>query len=249
MAPLQIGDKIQLRHTASAFGRTLSENIYSSQILDYDEKNTLKVSMPISEGRIIPLEVGDDYQICFFTESGLFRCEGRIQNRYTEENMYVMDIFMISALKKYQRRQFYRLDCIVDFQLRIVSETEQRLRKRLEEKKNMSEEDEEKIQKLLEKMPKEWKDAIISDLSGGGIRFCSRTELPRNSVVEAIVPLTFENGVVNTKLIVKILSCDYHENMRTTFEIRGEFVGLTDTVRELIVQYVFEQQRRRMRKE
>ena len=72
--PAHIGDRIELTHLSSATHRTLSENNYNSQLLDFDEVDMVKLSMPIFENRIIPLEVGDEYQLCFYTENGLYQC-------------------------------------------------------------------------------------------------------------------------------------------------------------------------------
>ena len=34
--PFRIGDRVELTHVASALGRVLSENKYTSQVLDFD---------------------------------------------------------------------------------------------------------------------------------------------------------------------------------------------------------------------
>lgn len=245
----KIGDRIELTHTVSALNRALSKNVYSSQLLDFDDVRTAKLSMPIHEGKIIPLETGDEYQLCFYTQSGLYRCRGRVEKRYNENNMYVMDVLLLSELRKFQRRQYYRLDCVVELKYRILSEEEIRLRKILHERRVDSPEQEQQFYELLDRIVKDWEDGTAADLSGGGVRFHCNRELPLGTVLEVSVPLDFQNGIVPVNFTARVLSCQNLENMHTFFEIRGEFVGITDTEREIIIQYVFEEQRRRMRKE
>lgn len=115
-----IGDRIELMHIKSAIGRKVSDKKYGSQLLDFDGDRTAKIAMPISEGKVIPLEIDDDYHLCFFTNSGLYQCTARIKKRYTENRMYVMDVIFLTPLKKFQRRKFYRLDCLFPIRYRIV---------------------------------------------------------------------------------------------------------------------------------
>ena len=82
-----IGDRIELMHIKSAIGRKVSDKKYGSQLLDFDGDRTAKIAMPISEGKVIPLEIDDDYNLCFFTNSGLYQCTARIKKRYTENRM------------------------------------------------------------------------------------------------------------------------------------------------------------------
>ena len=84
----------------------MSDKKYGSQLLDFDGDRTAKIAMPISEGKVIPLEIDDDYNLCFFTNSGLYQCTARIKKRYTENRMYVMDVIFLTPLKKFQRRKY-----------------------------------------------------------------------------------------------------------------------------------------------
>lgn len=65
-----IGDRIELMHIKSAIGRKVSDKKYGSQLLDFDGDRTAKIAMPISEGKVIPLEIDDDYHLCFLQTLG-----------------------------------------------------------------------------------------------------------------------------------------------------------------------------------
>lgn len=230
-----IGDRIELIHIKSAIGRKVSDKKYGSQVLDFDGDRTAKIAMPISEGKVIPLEIDDDYNLCFFTNSGLYQCTAQIKKHYTENRMYVMDVIFLTPLKKFQRRKFYRLDCLFPIRYRIVP-------KEQFEKKNEAEQDNEKDEIL-------WKEGTISDLSGGGIRFHGNVECKKEDLVEIVLPLSLQSGIVPLSLYMKVVSCVHFEGSRVAYETRGEFLNINEKERETVIKYVFEEQRRRMRKE
>lgn len=230
-----IGDRIELMHIKSAIGRKVSDKKYGSQVLDFDGDRTAKIAMPISEGKVIPLEIDDDYNLCFFTNSGLYQCTAQIKKRYTENRMYVMDVIFLTPLKKFQRRKFYRLDCLFPIRYRIVP-------KEQFEKKNEAEQDNEKDEIL-------WEEGTISDLSGGGIRFHGNVECKKEDLVEIVLPLSLQSGIVPLSLYMKVVSCVHFEGSRVAYETRGEFLDINEKERETVIKYVFEEQRRRMRKE
>lgn len=230
-----IGDRIELMHIKSAIGRKVSDKKYGSQLLDFDGDRTAKIAMPISEGKVIPLEIDDDYNLCFFTNSGLYQCTAQIKKRYTENRMYVMDVIFLTPLKKFQRRKFYRLDCLFPIRYRIVP-------KEQFEKKNEAEQDKEKDEIL-------WEEGTISDLSGGGIRFHGNVECKKGDFVEIVLPLSLQSGIIPLSLYMKVVSCVHFEGSRVAYETRGEFLNINEKERETVIKYVFEEQRRRMRKE
>ncbi len=248
-AMIDIGNRIELTQVASATRRKLSENKYGSQLLDYDGIRTAKISMPMVGSRLVPLEVGDQYQLCFFTNSGMYQCKARIDKRFAEGKTYVLKVLFLTELKKYQRRKFYRLDCMFPVKFRVISNVEMIFREKLEKDQFASPEERENCEQEIEKLPKDWRDGTVSDLSGGGIRFHGNMEVEKGASLEIMLPLSFQSGIVPVKFLTKVVGCAYFESSRVAYEVRGEFEKLSDAEREIVVKYVFEEQRRRMRKE
>ena len=230
-----IGDRIELTQLESSIGRKVSEKKYGSQVLDFDGDRTAKIAMPISEGKVIPLEIDDDYNLCFFTNSGLYQCTARVKKRYIENRMHVMDVIFLTPLKKFQRRKFYRLDCLFPIRYRIVP-------------KEQFETEKEAVQGSENEEPL-WEEGTISDLSGGGIRFHGNVECKKEYLVEIVLPLSLQSGIVPLSLYMKVVSCVHFEGSRIAYETRGEFLNINEKERETVIKYVFEEQRRRLRKE
>ncbi len=244
-----IGDKIELEHLKSATGRALSDKKYGSKLLDYDNVRTAKIAMPLHEGRVIPLEVGDEYTICFFTTAGLYQCIAQITGRSIENNVYVLMVEFITALKKFQRRGFYRLDCLFPIRQREISEEERILAERLIRNNFETEEDRFKCKAELKKISPEWKEAMVSDISGGGIRFHGSEARKEDEIIEIFLPLSMKEELIPIKVKMRVISCSENANSKVSFEVRGEFIDLDESMRELIVKYVFEEQRKRLRKD
>ena len=110
------------------------------------------------------------------------------------------------------------------------------------EKRNEAEHDNEKDEIL-------WEEGTISDLSGGGIRFHGNVECKKEDLVEIVLPLSLQSGIVPLSLYMKVVSCVHFEGSRVAYETRGEFLDINEKERETVIKYVFEEQRRRMRKE
>ena len=64
-----------------------------------------------------------------------------------------------------------------------------------------------------------------------------------------MLPLSLQSGIVPLTFLMQVIACVHYEGSRSAYEIRGEFKNVKDAEREIVIKYVFEEQRRRMRKE
>ena len=235
-----IGDRIEITPVKSKFSEDKPETRYASQLLDFDDIRTAKISTPLKDGRIIPLRVDQDVRLCFFTKSGLYQCKARIKKRYIEDKIPMLDVLLVSEPEKYQRRRFYRLECTYEIRYRRLSLEEVRIRRDLESGYG----DEQELKKQLEEIPEEWKTGVITNLSGGGLRFHLNESLEKGESIELDIPITLKNGVVPMRVFSHVIDCT-GESINSK-DVRCEFDSIGNKERELVVKYVFEEQRRRM---
>ncbi len=248
MEKISIGDRIELKHIKSKVGVSLDENKYGSQLVNYDEDKLATITMPIYKGRVISLQVGDEYTLSINTKDGFQQCNARILKRYVLKSIYLLDVVFISPLKRSQRRKYYRLDCLFEANYRLVSEYEKILRLRLNKKDFVDDESKYLAGEELLNMKVQWDSCLISDISGGGVCFHSKQSLNQEDELELDLSLPMDEGVVRLKLMFKVIACTKKEENRFPYEIRGEYVGIDNTKRELIVRYVFQEQRKRLGK-
>lgn len=245
---INVGDRIELTHVKSALRRKVSANTYTSQLLDYDGLRTAKISMPIYEGKIIPLELEDEFDLCFFTTAGLYRCRAKVTKRLREGNIHMARMIFLSLPKKYQRRQFYRLDCHMPVRYRVLSEEEKTLRDFLDTTVFEDPALMEAYERKLEEYQKGAREAVLTDISGGGIRFQCRQVVEPGNFVEVEIPLAMSDGTVSFRGMVKVVS-QVNLPGESNSEERCEFDHIEKQEREMIVKFVFEEQKRRLRKE
>ena len=161
-----LGDRIEITKSENSERRKLSDekSVFDrpliSQVYDIIDETQLKIAMPIVEGRVVPLAVNGRFDICFV-----------VLDRYKENGLYVLLIELVYELKKYQRRQYYRLEYTKDFEYIVIDEDTEKL---IIEDENM-------IKEILDN--NKLKKGIIIDISGGGVRFASRDNLEEKSKV------------------------------------------------------------------
>lgn len=241
------GDRVDLVKWSRAEENQLLKQ-YLSKVMDFIDNDKLKLSMPMENGRVIPLTVGDKYNICFYTETGLFQCKAEIIDRYKDSNLYILVIQILSDLEKCQRRQYYRLESIIEFQYKIFSNEEEILKKRLLLNEFATEEMRLNCEKVLQKLQNAWKPAIITDISGGGIRFNSDMQLDKEKKIKIRLPLIFGGDKREIELLGDVVLSEPIINRRACFETRVEYSEISIEDRETIIKYIFEQERRMLRR-
>ena len=99
------GSKVELRALEHGLGESGAENttkVYQSRVLQILSEDTLEISMPMEQTRLILLPVESEYDMVFFEENSLYQCFSRIVDRYKSNNVYVLVMELTSNLRKYQ---------------------------------------------------------------------------------------------------------------------------------------------------
>lgn len=237
-----VGDKIELVRQDS-FGRPVKSEVnYISQLLDIISEDMARIALPIANGLLVPLEVGENYSLCFYTEKGLFQCTCTVSNRFKENNLYIADILLTSDLEKVQRRQYYRCQCVFDITYHYIDDKEKKMKELLQQGKvpiEMIADVEEKINEISSK----YDSGIAIDLSGGGLKFTCGRQFKKDDLL--MIRLPFSSGT-NDFLEVKgrIVGSERNLKRDTIFDNRVEFVDIAQRQREDIIRFIFEQERR-----
>ncbi len=231
---INIGDKVDLR----IIKRTKVENniekefrTYKSKIVDLINDSTIKLAMPIEGGNIVLLPLEGIFDIFFYTNNGLFQSKGKVIERLKERNLFVFIFEMTQPIKKNQRREFYRFNCIIDMKYAIITESESKmiLPEVIEEARG------DKIK---------WNDGFIVDISGGGLRFTTNDEFLKGSYIITNFNLMINHRMKQYSTVVKIISSEKILNRSGQYESRGKYISLRKEEIEEIVRYIFEEERK-----
>ncbi|QUI23245.1 PilZ domain-containing protein [Vallitalea pronyensis] len=215
---LSLGDKIEI--SRSKFNRNEpyeNQKIYVSIIQDIVD-DELIISAPVENGKIIPLEIGTSYMISIYTKGGLFNCKAKVSKRTKKNQLYLITLSIESELIKSQRRQYFRLDCIMPIS-------------------------------FSEKESEEWHHGLVVDISGGGLRFTSKIHYETNPEVTCQFDLVIDEEIKRLEIIGQVVDSRIIDFETMRYETRVMFDDIANEDREIIIKYIFEEQRKRRKRQ
>lgn len=240
---ITVGDKIDIHilQQADQENKTnIVKKVYKSSVQDIKEDGLLEITMPMCAGKMVMLSAGIRYECVFYTKKGLYRCVTQVKERYKIENLYMLLMEPKSPLEKFQRREYFRFECVVDIDYCKITEDEAEIED-IEELKQ--------YHKHLEPEA-EMSRGIAVDLSGGGIRFVAEEEGQRDEYV--FLSILLPGLEINRLLEIagRVLSCKRIEGKSRgkKYEYRVEFLTRDQKKRETIIKYIFEQERKNRQK-
>lgn len=229
-----VGDRIDIERRNP---ETKEISVYKSQVFDILDNDEIRIAMPFDGSRLVLMSLNVRYKMCFYTDSGLFECMGYVVDRYKSDNRYVAVVSLKTGLKRIQRREFFRLEKLINADYRVLSEEESNVESAqaiLEQERSMVE------------LPV-YKKGMAVDLSGGGARFVLEEAYPASTFLMIQLHLAIDENdpyfyvigkvVMSEKVIGKVGQC----------ENRIEFVRIRDNDREKLIQYIFKEERKMRR--
>lgn len=228
---ISVGDRIEINVIKDRNVSNDEEKVtYVSQILDFDGEQ-ISAALPMREGHLITLEVNSNLECYFYTASGIYKAHAHITSRYKKENLYMMNLELKDELKKFQRRQFFRLPCNIITTLRTLSVSEVLDYSMKHEVKDNT--DAQVVQ------------GVIVDISGGGTRVFSKSRYKSGDYVYMNFPLEMNIGIKNVSVLAKVISSSELAGRRDYCDNRLQFKEIPGSLRDSIVKYIFEQQRKK----
>ena len=207
---------------------------YTSSVFDVTDDNEIIINMPSSGGKMVVLSTGLSYEFAFTTSAGIFMSSGVVVRRSKQGVFYLLAIRLTGKLTKLQRREYYRMECMMPLIYQSVLAESAK---------------EETIEAVRDAMAKEEIDiryrgmGTIMDISGGGIRFqCTET-------LQDVTHLLFSfQIVVNEKkrqveVVGRLLHSEFKEQAQR-YEHRAEFIYKDGISSDDIIKYIFDEERR-----
>lgn len=227
-----LGNKVELY----AMDRKGEESkAYYSSIHEIRTEDSFEIIMPTEKARLVTLMVDTQWELFIYAKSGVYQCYARVIERYKSNNMYVIAMELVSNLCKYQRRDYYRFSCALEMYSRELVESEsEAIRNNIP-------------YELVPGVPMH--HCIMVDISGGGLRFVSSHKFEKDSLVYCRFRLSRGGKQKQYEMICQMLSVREVDNRKGTFEHRVQYYGIREDVREEIIKYIFEEERKSRRKD
>ena len=115
---IRIGDKIDIRvlqEVEQAEKTDVTVKTYKSKVLDFRSNGNMEIAMPMEAGKLVLLQLGVRYELVFFSRESLYRAVGQVKERYKKDNIYMLEMELKSQPEKFQRREYFRFPCLLDF--------------------------------------------------------------------------------------------------------------------------------------
>ena len=213
--------------------------ILVSQLEEIDDDGELVIQMPMYKGKIVLLSLGSRYELMFYSKRGLYRAVCQVTDRYKEENFFMVKVVLKSSLKKFQRREYFRLECIIGMDAYEISREDAM---QLTGAQLLARVEEPEIAQTESK-------AVIVDISGGGIRFISDRKHEENDCLAVHMTLSNENMEQDMWVVVSIVSCRKASPNMERYETRAEYIHIGSRLREVIIKYIFDEDRKIRKKD
>ena len=233
---LRPGDRIELQMVEHQRKDEDSQRVFISEIHEILSEDQMEIVMPMEKTKLILLPVDVEYDLTIYAQHGLFQCFARVIDRYKSNNVYILVVELTTNLRKHQRREYYRYSCALDMSSRELEENEI---KAVELREPFL---------LTPGLP--IKRSVIVDISGGGLRFVSEQRYEPESLIYCSYSLLQnDNKKKEYQIVGKVLTVTELSNRRGTYEHRVQYVDLDKDVREEIIRFIFEEERKNRKKE
>lgn len=241
---IQLGDKIDIQLVQQLQMQERGEltepiRTYNSSLFDYLTEKDFEIAMPTENGRMVLFQIGLRCKLLFYTKKGMYSCTAIVTNRYKKGNFYLLAMQITSSIEKIQRREFFRIEYAKPMKYIPITEDIAKL----------ATTEQVFVQIQNPDFINQKKEAMMLDLSGGGLRFSSTEHLDVGSFVVVELRLTNDRMDQTFFLVSKIISSEPIPNKPELFVNRIQFFFKNLRDRENIVRFVFEEERRIRRKE
>lgn len=225
------GDKLEMKSTVEVVLPDGTQGIrtYKSSVHDVRDDGLIEIMMPIEHTKLVLLPVDGEYDVCFFSRGSMYRANVRIVDREKINGNYVLVAEMISNLHKFQRREYYRYNCILEMMTKEM--TTQEIDAYNKGLNNLI------TSTMLTK-------GVIVDISGGGIRFVSRNKYEKDSILFLKFGLPIGDKEKNFELVAKVICSDEIANRKDEYANRIKFIYIDNTTREEIIKFIFDEERK-----
>ncbi len=197
---------------------------YSTKVELIESKDSIFFSFPMSNGQYVKLPKIKEYVINFYTETGIFQFKASVDKYVKIEGLPFIKVSLLSEGKKVQRREFFRYEYFKDFDFFKLSEDEEELSQ----------------EEIFENMF----NGTSKDIGAGGIRFLTNKKLIKDDKIKVFYE--FDNFTVIVDAVV-LDSLKLIDEM-FKYQVRTKFLNLTEEDKEKIIAFIFNEQRKRLKR-
>lgn len=203
--------------------------VYVSQFIDTVDSSNIIIAAPIHENRLIFIPLHAKIRVIFIHDSlGLHTFTGTVSGKEKMDNVAVLYVHIDSPLEKIQRRENFRLDCVLHLRYAVCPP--------LSDSETGKGADTDYT----------FKTAVSKNLSISGICMIANEPIPKDAILQLSLKLPEEDVIETTGRITRITIHKIGKNIK--YELGIAFKDLKPSHKAIITRYIFEQQRLLLKK-
>lgn len=238
---LKIGQRIEIKRIHQLKKDIMGEVPFISKVLEITGDYTFTAALPTLDGDVVTLKPGNYYELTFAANQGAYSCKCEVLERFKFKNEYVYSLRVVSELKKIQRRHYFRIEKAIPMKCRVCTEAEKYALIKYERNEFENEQVKEEHRLRLDEFEIQNVDAMIVNISGGGIKFSYPVNIKRGAIVAMRFAIDRDADIVAFGRILEDGICLPNSG---DFVQRLEFIKLSKEDKERIIKFVFETERR-----
>ena len=199
--------------------KTKDNQQYASQVIEAYANGTMEVVTPMLKNKIVYFINDTIITIVLPKGDATYQFDAKVIGK-SFANIQTMKVEAISEITKIQRRGYFRLKLIKDIECRAAANMEDR------------------------EFGEVFKGTMV-DISGGGVLFTTTTDIDEYGIIELTIDLNGKKLVVLSSIRRKSL-ISAGTKVKYTYGVR--FENISDFERNLIAKYIFEEQRKLIKK-
>lgn len=210
---IKTGTKLSLE-VFNNLDEKIQEN-FISQFETFKGNNRIIIYAPITKGGIYPIQIGWNINAIFFLDENLYRFQAKVRNRFIANNIAFLEAEVTSDIVKIQRREFFRLPCLIPVNYRLIT----------------------KDNKHDEETP--YYDCLAVNISGGGLCLKLKEKLNIGDTIEC--KMNINNRLFKPICLVVRVESD-NTDYDSGYTVGVKFIKLTKQDVDRIVSYIFKEQ-------
>lgn len=225
LSDIETGAKLEIERFDEEGNRIVPNVVskYERTLADYEAV----IAAPILEGIVVPIQIGALLNVYFSYrmryDVHLFVFNALVKDRHVYDNLPYIKVEKQGEIRKIQRREYYRLDCLIKVCYRQVNSFNPIIR---------------------EDIP--YKTTFANNLSGGGIRLLLEERLEVGKLIECEI---FNDLNSNVHFFGKVLRLERGEpDERFKYEASVAYIKINENDRDAVIKYIFMEQRKLRKK-
>ena len=233
---LHLGERLEL----SVGGRACV-----SSIQEITARGTLKIDAPMFRSMLVRLHPGDRVDVVYYRPQGLCSFVAGVMRQVDEDGLKMFEIEIASPIRKFQRREYVRLDTRLTVQLALLAAPDTVRDMPVEDVLQLAYDKTEKTVKIQPQMPAE---GLTMDISGGGLRAQSPLIYPAGALIECKLHLRTGDMFHSHGKILRCVELpggpEASDEQKLPYTLSVQFVNVNEEARRRVIKYIFDEQLR-----